>query len=220
MDLTSPLRSLVPSLDSAVLEVLAGTESGLGPTQIARLSGRGSRPGHLRVLERLVDHGLVVAEPTNKGHMYRLNRDHVLVPALLHALGARQELLDRLTASVRLLEPVPLHVCLFGSFARREGTEHSDIDLLIVTPEGVDDSDEQWQEQMRDLEDRVLSWTGNRLEALVFSLNHLRVVAEAGEPIIDSLRNEALTLYGPEFSNVLAQVHTPQPPGTTTGARR
>ena len=29
MDLTSPLHSLIPRLDSAVLEVLAGTESSL-----------------------------------------------------------------------------------------------------------------------------------------------------------------------------------------------
>jgi predicted nucleotidyltransferase len=192
-------------LDSAVLEVLAGTESALGPTQIARLAGRGSRPGHVRVLERLAEHGLVLAEPTNKGHMYRLNRDHVLAQPLLQATNARREALDRLTAAVRGLEPPPLHVSVFGSFARHEGTERSDIDLLIVTADEADGSDEQWQEQMRELEDRVLSWTGNRLEVLVLSRDHLRAVAEAGEPILDSLRSQALTLHGPDISNLLAQ---------------
>ncbi len=34
MGLSSPLSSLIPTLDAAVLEVLAGTESGLGVSQI------------------------------------------------------------------------------------------------------------------------------------------------------------------------------------------
>jgi predicted nucleotidyltransferase len=159
----------------------------------------------VRVLERLAEHGLVLAEPTNNGHMYRLNRDHVLAQPLLQATNARREALDRLTAAVRGLHPPPLHVSVFGSFARHEGTERSDIDLLIVTADEADGSDEQWQEQMRELEDRVLSWTGNRLEVLVLSRDHLRAVAEAGEPILDSLRSQALTLHGPDISSLLAQ---------------
>ena len=54
MDLSFPLRSLVPSLDSAVLEVLAGTESALSATQIAHLADRGTRQGQALVLDRLV----------------------------------------------------------------------------------------------------------------------------------------------------------------------
>jgi len=78
MDVSSPLRSLVPSLDSAVLDVLSRSESSFGPTQVVRQAGRGSRAGIQLVLDRLVEHGLVLAEPTNRGHMYRLNRDHLL----------------------------------------------------------------------------------------------------------------------------------------------
>ena len=44
MDLTSPLHSLIPRLDSAVLEVLAGTESSLSlarpDTNLAALTVR------------------------------------------------------------------------------------------------------------------------------------------------------------------------------------
>ena len=73
VDLTSPLRTLAPSLESAVLEVLAGTESGLSATAIARLAPRGSRQGQYTVLTRLVDHGLVLADPSSTGALYRLN---------------------------------------------------------------------------------------------------------------------------------------------------
>ncbi|MCU1500157.1 MAG: hypothetical protein JWM47_4110, partial [Acidimicrobiales bacterium] len=139
MDLTSPLRSLIPSMDSAVLEVLARTESALGSARIARLARRGSRPGHEHALRRLVEHGLVEAEPTNKGHMYRLNRDHLLAPVVLATMNLRSELLDRLRAAVAGLRPKPLHASVFGSFARGEATAESDIDLFLLMPDAYDE---------------------------------------------------------------------------------
>ena len=48
MDLAHPLSSLIPSLDSVVLEVLSGTEGALGATKIHRLGAWGSRPGVAR----------------------------------------------------------------------------------------------------------------------------------------------------------------------------
>jgi hypothetical protein len=87
VDLQRPLRSIVPSLDWAVLEMLSSTESGLGSSQIARLSNEGSRSGQVPILDRLVRHGLVIAEPANQGFLYRLNRDHLLAPLILQAAG-------------------------------------------------------------------------------------------------------------------------------------
>ena len=65
MELQHPVCSLVPSLDWAVLEVLVATQSSLGVSQIARLSSSGSRKGHAAVLDRLVNHGLVIAQPAH-----------------------------------------------------------------------------------------------------------------------------------------------------------
>ncbi|NRQ48515.1 nucleotidyltransferase domain-containing protein [Aeromicrobium stalagmiti] len=195
MDLSSPLRSLVPSLDSAVLEVLSRSKTGLGPTQLARLAGRGTRQGIQLVLDRLVEHGLVVAEPTNRGHVYSLNRDHLLTPAVLSAARARQELFKRLADSVTTLDPAPLHASLFGSFARGDGDESSDIDLLIVLQEGQHVTP-RWEAQMRDLEDQVLAWTGNRLETLTLELDAFRRAVHNQERIIDELLNDAHDLSG------------------------
>lgn len=78
MDLSSPLSSLIPSMDAAALEVLVRTQTGLRVSKIRQLSRRGSRQGIANALERLVEHGLVDAEPTNFGFTYRLNRNHIL----------------------------------------------------------------------------------------------------------------------------------------------
>lgn len=207
VDLTSPLRSLTPSLESAVLEVLAGTESGLNAVQIARLARRGTRTGQRPVLERLVEHGLVIADPANTGFLYRLNRDHVLTPAVLSAVGARVEVLERLTRACEQLEPVPVHASVFGSFARREAGPESDIDLMLVVSDDVDTHETAWADQMRDLEDRVLAWTGNRLQSLIFTRARLAQVVHAGEPIASTWSADAVTLIGVEPAGLVARAN-------------
>jgi hypothetical protein len=207
VDLSAPLCSLVPSLDSATLEVLAGTESGLSVSQIARLANRGSRQGHTAVLDRLVDHGLVTADRANQGYLYKLNRQHVLADAVLSAYGARPVIISRLVAAVEGLSPRPVHASLFGSFARREAGPASDIDLLLVfSDSGYED--QAWPEQVQELAGQVLSWTGNRLEYIVLAVAELHRVAKAVEPIVESWRTDALVLHGDDLEFLLASMRS------------
>lgn len=203
MDLTLPLRSLIPSLDSDVLAVLSRTESALGATRIARLADRGSRQGVSRVLDRLVEHGLVLAHPTNAGHVYQLNRRHVLVPALTSALEAGERVRGLLTEQVRGLRPRPAHASVFGSFARGEGSPGSDIDLLIVVPADQDPHEDTWVAQVRAAQEQVLVATGNRLEPLVLTLEGLANAVAAGEPIVDSLAADSVLLAGQPFGELI-----------------
>lgn len=202
MDLGSPLRSLIPSLDSATLDVLLGTESWLSAGDIARIARRGTRQGHLLVLHRLVEHGLVTAEPIGRGYRYRLNRAHLLAESLVIAANAREVLRNRLVEGVSVLRPV--HASIFGSLARGEANESSDIDVLVVLPgsRALDDAD---AEALRDLGERVLSWTGNRLQSVVLNEHDLRASADAGEAIVDSWLDDAVTLVGRPLVDVLAR---------------
>jgi predicted nucleotidyltransferase len=204
VDLTSPLRSLTPSLDSAVLEVLAGTESGLSASQIARLSVRGTRAGQGAVLDRLVQHGLVLADRANTGYLFRLNRAHVLAPAVLTAVGARQEIVDRVTIAAAGLNPAPISAALYGSFVRRQAGPGSDLDLLLVLDNAFDWHADAWQNQLEHLEQQVLAWTGNRLEVLHLSDRQLVDAVIAGEPLVQSLREEAVTIHGRDIAALLA----------------
>ncbi|ACZ31898.1 DNA polymerase beta domain protein region [Xylanimonas cellulosilytica DSM 15894] len=203
MDLAAPLQSLIPTLDGAALTVLAGTESALGQSQIHRLAPRGTRSGLALALDRLVEHGIVVAEPTNYGYLYRLNRDHVLAPAVLAVAAAREEFLHRLADACRGLTPAVHSAALFGSVARRESGVASDVDLLLVVPDVLDTGDEAWQEQVRGLEERVLAWSGNRLELITVTRDHLADLVESGEPIVRSWQDDALTLTGTDPRDLL-----------------
>jgi predicted nucleotidyltransferase len=195
VDLSEPLRTIAPGLDSAVLQVLAGTESGLSASQIARLTARGSRVGQVPVLNRLVEHGLVSAQPANHGYLYSLNRDHVLAEPVMAAARARTTIVARLVAALGSLRPEPLHVSLFGSFARGQGDADSDIDLLVIPCPDADLGDE-WNDQLDALAAKVYAWTGNRLEHVVLTRDRLRAAFKAGEPIVASWLEEGQTVLG------------------------
>lgn len=202
MDLSSPLRSVAPTLDSVVLEVLAGTEGALSVTQIARLGGRGTRQGLTLALDRLVDHGLVLALPSSRGHLYQLNRQHVLADAVRSAAQARVVILARLTDAVEGLYPRPTHVSVFGSFARREGGADSDIDLLIVMPPGQA-FDDRLYAQLRNLGDQVLAWTGNRMEYLLLDTEGVADAVRNGNDIVESWLEDCITVLGESIEQLV-----------------
>ena len=201
MDLKHPLRTLVPSLDWAVLDVLASTQSSLGVTQIGRLSSAGSRMGHVAVLARLVEHGLVVAEIANHGSLYRFNREHILAPAVLLALGLRAELLERLADEAGQLVPAPVHASVFGSFARGQAGTDSDIDVLLLAQSDADA--EAWEPRIEQFENRVRRWTGNRCRCLVFTVARARELARDGEPIVVNWMTDGVPLGGPPLAALL-----------------
>lgn len=203
MDLTSPLTSLIPSLEGVALEVLAGTESALSATQVTRLARRGTRAGLTLALDRLVHQGLVIAEPANRGHLYRFNRAHLLAGAVEEALGARRRLLSMLRDRAEALPDHVEHVSLFGSFARNEAGVDSDIDVFVLTGlPATQDSDltGRWRDVVHEWEDAVLAWTGNRLEVLSLTPEELRAAVRGDEPLIASLLEESIPLRGEPFT--------------------
>jgi predicted nucleotidyltransferase len=203
MDLSSPLQSLIPSMESAVLTVLAGTESALGQSQIHQLAPRGTRRGLAFALDRLVGQGLVVAEPSNHGHQYRLNREHVLAPAVTSALAARHDFLRRLADATASLRPAVVSAAVFGSVARRDSGPESDVDLLLVVRDSAQTDSDAWQDQLRALQAQVLAWSGNRLETITVTRAHLDELVAGAEPVVGSWRDDALTVAGTDLRRLL-----------------
>src|SRR5205823_11543424 len=71
LNVSSPISSIIPSLDGAVLGALAGTTRPLNLSTVHELAGRGSLSGVRRVLLRLVKTGIVSDVPGG----YILNRE-------------------------------------------------------------------------------------------------------------------------------------------------
>ncbi|MFM8896339.1 MAG: nucleotidyltransferase domain-containing protein [Actinomycetales bacterium] len=113
----------------------------------------------------------------------------------------------------------------FGSAARGDGNTRSDIDLLLVHPafaqeEGSTGSSERiqphgleelegfpsgrdeglvhrWQEQLDDLRDKVLEWTGNRLQVVDLSdVEFLRACQER-QALMRHVERDGIQLMAP-----------------------
>jgi predicted nucleotidyltransferase len=196
MDLAQPLSTLIPSIDADVLTVLARTEAPLTGRKVAALARRGSQPGVQAILDRLVDHGIVIAQPAGPAVLYTLNRDHLLAEAVLIAVTARETLLARLREQMEGWSISPAHGSLFGSAARGEAGPDSDLDILVVRPDDVAADDQMWAAQLGDLERRVANWTGNQLAWFETDRAGLAKATSEDEPLLDALRTDAVHLTG------------------------
>jgi predicted nucleotidyltransferase len=203
MDVAHPYTTLCPTLDSGVLNVLAGTTRPLTGREVARLMGRTSHSGALDALNRLVEHGLVDRQEAGKALLFTLNREHLAAPAVDVLAGMRTELLNRLRDAVASWEVTPIHISLFGSAARGEGDSSSDIDLFVVRPSAVFEEDLRWRAQLDQLARNVQRWTGNRAGIAEVAESEIGRLRKDAPPILAELRSDAIALAGPEAAMLL-----------------
>lgn len=203
MDVSHPIRGIIPTLDAPVIEVLAGTTRGLSGREVHRLAGAGSVRGIQLVLARLAAQGLVRADEHPNATLYAANRAHLAWPALEALVGLRGHLLTRLRETIAGWEIAPVHVSLFGSASRRDGGPDSDIDLLIIRPGGVAQGGEAWLAQVDALRDQVAAWTGNRCQAFEIDPGRLSEHVAAGDPLVDGWLRDGVLLSGEPLRSVI-----------------
>jgi len=192
-----PVSTVVPGLHGQVLGVLARTEQPLTGRAVAGLlRGAGSASGVQKVLDDLVSSGVVISEPAGRARLYVLNREHVAYEAIDSLARLRDVLLERIRAEVESW-PVPAKaVWLFGSTARAEGDVSSDLDLLIVRPDDIDESDPRWLEQLEKLSTHATAWSGNSCEIVEYAAADLAALVARGERLADELRRDAVPIAG------------------------
>lgn len=134
VDQTDPTRAITPTLDGPVLAVLARVGHPLTSGGVAEQSVRGSEIGIRRCLSRLVDEGVVIQRQMGRNRVYEINRDHVAYDAIQRMANLRIEVWSRMRTRLQKWRPRPLAGVVFGSAARGDGNEVSDIDLLLVHP--------------------------------------------------------------------------------------
>lgn len=203
MNVSHPIRGIIPTLDAPIIEVLAGTTRGLSGREVHRLAGVGSVRGVQLVLARLVAQGLVDADEHANATLHRANRSHLAWPALEALVGLRRRLLERVHEIVEAWEIAPLHVSLFGSAARGDGGADSDIDLLIVRPDSVTEGNEAWEAQIDVLRSQVMSSTGNRCQAFDVDQARLRAYVAAGDPLVESWLRDGVLLAGEPLRSLI-----------------
>lgn len=197
VDLSNPIRSVIPSAHGAVLAVLAHADAPLSGRQIAKLArGQVQQPRANDVLRELTEAGIVACERHASVHLYRLNREHVAAEAIMMLANLRERLIQWMREAVLGWVIVPVAVWMFGSAARGVAGTRSDIDVLVVRPDPVDAENESWQEQLSNLSANVTAWSGNDCQILEFSRSELAELVASNERLVGELRSDALVITG------------------------
>lgn len=186
MDVSSPISSVIPSLDGAVLGALASTAAPLNLSRVHQIAGQGSLSGVRRVLLRLAGAGIVLEVPGG----YVLNREHVAAGAVQELAQLWGQVLDRIRSHVAQWPEPPRLVGVFGSAARRDGDENSDIDLLVVSDAA------NTSERSAVLAGLTERWTGNATHVITIGSKDLRRLRRAREPILTEWEKDLVVLVG------------------------
>jgi predicted nucleotidyltransferase len=223
MDLSDPTRAVTSTLDGTVLAVLASAGKPLTVGQVAQQAARGSEIGIRRSLARLIEQGTVRATLMGRNQVHELNRDHVAAPVAELLAGLRTELWTRFRREFETWRPRPLYACVFGSAARGDGDQSSDIDLLLVHPPFPGEKKPtrlspslrsqladalggallsasevepvtSWESQLDRLRDLVERWTGNSLQVVDMSFYEWRHPPRQHQPLLHDVRRDGLEL--------------------------
>lgn len=169
MDHARPIPSLFPGARGAVLDVLTRVQRGMTIRQLADRAGV-SHPQvsrHVADLERL---GIIRREHVGRSHVITLT--DTLATGLLRGMtGLRENVVHTMQRTATSIEPRPVAITLFGSFARGDDHADSDIDVLVVVddamPEGaIDESLMEWCRGITEI-------TGNAVAEIVVTRSSL-----------------------------------------------
>lgn len=194
MDVSNPIRSVIPSVHGDVLAVLARTDAPLTGRGIAGLIDGVSPAGVQKALVALTEAGVVLVERHPPANLYRLNRSHLAADAIVELASIRSRLLSAMREHLGSWRPRPWGAWLFGSAARGDGSVGSDIDVLIVRPDRVSELDHDWTAQVERFVADVSAWTGNPCAVVEYSRTEFDELLASGSRLATDLRADALTL--------------------------
>ena len=185
-----PFGGVIPGARGAVLGVLLRTSEPLTGRQLHAMTNDAYSLWSVQeALKALSALGLITTRTVGRAGLHEVNESHA-------AIGPLRALLDpmaALRAAVsEVAEPKVESVLLFGSIARGEATESSDIDLAVIAAESWDGRVE--------LEDVVRARLGNDCDVLVFTAAEFVERAQADEPVVDHIIRDSVALVGRKAS--------------------
>ena len=92
-------------------------------------------------------------------------------------------LLDRIRAEAEAWSRPAAAVWHCGSAARGKGSADSDMDILVVRFDNLDEDEQMWRTQLSKLKDHVRRWSGNPCAVLALSMDELSGSVRTGHKL-------------------------------------
>lgn len=186
MDFGEPFGGVISGAKGAVLSALMRVGTPMTGRQLHRLvDDRWSLWSVQEALKELTSLGLVAVHTVGRAHVHAVNEQHLAVESLRMLVDpvAALEGVVRETVGAEVQA-----VLLFGSTARGEAAMDSDVDLVVLAPEGWD--------RRAEVVEAVGARLGNGCDVLVFTPEKFRALAAAGEPVVREILRDGVALIG------------------------
>ena len=149
-----------------------------------------------RVVPRLVELGVVERRDVPPAVLVKLVPEHVASRAILMLADLRHTFVEELRDSARRLDPTPVNVTLFGSFARGDDDAKSDLDVVVVRPSALDETDSSWADSIARWEAHVRRISGNPLNRIEVGEDEVDKLVKSRRPLWQAIRREGIVLHG------------------------
>jgi predicted nucleotidyltransferase len=189
VNLSQPLLDVVPGVRGQLLYALARSEV---PVTRRRLAGMaGVAPGNANsILDDLVHSGLCNETAAGRSLMVSLNRKNLAAEQVLALTALRATLLNRLRAELKRWKGLKA-AWLFGSVARSDSNEDSDIDIAMVF---VDPESEVSTRNISELQVLLREWTGNEVQIAEYSEAAWARLVLTQNPLVGQIRKDGIAL--------------------------
>ncbi|MGH2376018.1 MAG: nucleotidyltransferase family protein [bacterium] len=156
----------------------------------------------LEALGTLARLGVVQRRRAGRAYLHTLNdRSYLVTDVIAPAFRKEEDWLLRLGEELHAaLQPLADAVVVYGSWARSEATERSDVDLLVVTP-----GPRQRQEVERRSEDvrvRLGERFGRFISILSLTKKDVRQRLRAGDRLMRTIMREGRVLAGRSLAEI------------------
>lgn len=185
-----------------VLRALRNYASGISGREVARITGLAPK-NSINTLTHLENLGLINRIRGGREHLFSLNRESYLIQnSILPLFQSEDKFEESLKREIKTkLKGKVVSVLIFGSVARKEETEESDLDLCLVYESSK--NLENLEETVNLLSKELYKKYGVNLSPLYVSKKEFIIKAKSGKPPVKQIINEGELIIGENIKRII-----------------
>ena len=199
MNYQRSVEELIPGVQGRVLGVLSRTETEMTIRTLANLAEASPQQATV-IVTHLVDIGVVSRREAGSSSLVRLERENEAARVVLALARLSESTMDRLADAARHVEPAPVSLIVFGSFARGEADTESDLDILAVRSSQVAADDNEWIDALGRWEVDARKIVGNPVNMMVVSFDEVPALLRRRSGPWQTIAREGIPLLGSPLS--------------------
>lgn len=206
MDFVQPIEAVIPGAQGRILAVLVETTAPLNLRTLARLAAVSPAQAS-RVLPGLVDLGIVERYEVPPSSQFLLARSNVAAQAVIELARSMETASERIGLAAASMAVRPESVIAFGSFARGEAGVDSDIDVVVIRPDSIDEDNDDWATALESWRNEARAITGNSVEIVEVSRDEAGSKLRGRTEFWQNVRRDGISVHGLTVEQIVESVH-------------